>query len=42
MGWTFPWASSFGVDFNPDVSVSFIEKQHHSVAGGWVLARGHP
>jgi predicted dithiol-disulfide oxidoreductase (DUF899 family) len=27
MGWTFPWASSFGADFNPDFSVSFTEKQ---------------
>src|SRR5215203_307106 len=27
MGWTFPWASSFGGDFNPDFSVSFSEKQ---------------
>src|ERR1700747_1932191 len=23
MGWTFPWASSFGGDFNSDFSVSF-------------------
>jgi predicted dithiol-disulfide oxidoreductase (DUF899 family) len=27
MGWTFPWASSFGTDFNPDYSVNFTEKQ---------------
>jgi predicted dithiol-disulfide oxidoreductase (DUF899 family) len=27
MGWIFPWASSFGGDFNPDFSVSFTEKQ---------------
>ena len=27
MGWTFPWASSFGGDFNPDFSVSFTEEQ---------------
>ena len=27
MGWTFPWASSFGSDFNPDFSVGFTEKQ---------------
>ena len=27
MGWTFPWASSFGNDFNPDFSVSFTEQQ---------------
>ncbi len=27
MGWTFPWASSFGGDFNPDFSVAFTEQQ---------------
>jgi predicted dithiol-disulfide oxidoreductase (DUF899 family) len=27
MGWTFPWASSFGSDFNPDFSVGFTEQQ---------------
>ena len=27
MGWTFPWASSFGGDFNPDFSVSFTAEQ---------------
>src|SRR5919202_4483325 len=27
MGWTFPWASSFGSDFNPDFSVTFTEEQ---------------
>ncbi len=27
MGWTFPWASSFGGDFNADFSVSFTEEQ---------------
>jgi predicted dithiol-disulfide oxidoreductase (DUF899 family) len=27
MGWTFPWASSFGGDFNPDFNVTFTEKQ---------------
>jgi predicted dithiol-disulfide oxidoreductase (DUF899 family) len=27
MGCTFPWASSFGSDFNPDFSVGFTEKQ---------------
>jgi predicted dithiol-disulfide oxidoreductase (DUF899 family) len=27
MGWTFPWASSFGTEFNPDFSVSFTEEQ---------------
>ena len=27
MGWTFPWASSFGSDFNSDLSVGFTEEQ---------------
>jgi predicted dithiol-disulfide oxidoreductase (DUF899 family) len=27
MGWTFPWASSFGDDFNFDFSVGFTERQ---------------
>jgi predicted dithiol-disulfide oxidoreductase (DUF899 family) len=27
MGWTFPWASSSGSDFNSDYSVSFTENQ---------------
>ena len=27
MGWTFPWASSFGGDFNSDFSVGFSEEQ---------------
>jgi predicted dithiol-disulfide oxidoreductase (DUF899 family) len=27
MGWTFPWASSHGNDFNPDFSVGFTEQQ---------------
>jgi predicted dithiol-disulfide oxidoreductase (DUF899 family) len=27
MGWTFPWASSFGSDFNGDFSVRFTEEQ---------------
>ncbi|MBV8133835.1 MAG: DUF899 domain-containing protein [Alphaproteobacteria bacterium] len=27
MGWTFPWASSFGSDFNFDFSVSITEEQ---------------
>ena len=27
MGWTFPWASSFGGDFNPDFSVGFTQEQ---------------
>src|SRR5438067_4369076 len=27
MGWTFPWASSLGSDFNADFSVAFTEEQ---------------
>src|SRR6059058_38600 len=27
MGWTFPWASSLGGDFNADFNVSFTEEQ---------------
>src|SRR2546428_13449352 len=33
MGWTFPWASSFGSDFNPDFSVGLTEKQQ--LGGGF-------
>lgn len=33
MGWTFPWASSFGSDFNFDFSVSLSEEQQR--AGGF-------
>ncbi len=29
MGWTFPWASSAGGDFNTDFSVGFTEAQQH-------------
>ena len=30
MGWSFPWASSFGSDFNYDFGVSFTEEQRQS------------
>src|SRR4051812_2070573 len=30
MGWTFPWASSFGGDFNSDFSVAFTELEQES------------
>jgi predicted dithiol-disulfide oxidoreductase (DUF899 family) len=30
LGWTFPWASSLGSDFNYDFNVSFIEDQQRS------------
>jgi predicted dithiol-disulfide oxidoreductase (DUF899 family) len=29
MGWTFPWASSHGSDFNFDYGVGFTEQQQH-------------
>jgi predicted dithiol-disulfide oxidoreductase (DUF899 family) len=32
MGWTFPWASSFGGDFNFDFSTSFTEQQQREGA----------
>ncbi|MDR6633218.1 putative dithiol-disulfide oxidoreductase (DUF899 family) [Phyllobacterium sp. 1468] len=32
MGWTFPWASSFGSDFNPDFHVTFTEEQQRKGA----------
>jgi len=32
MGWTFPWASSFGGDFNFDFSASFTEDQQREGA----------
>src|SRR3979490_1970519 len=32
MGWTFPWASSFGGDFNFDFNVAFTEKQQQDGA----------
>jgi predicted dithiol-disulfide oxidoreductase (DUF899 family) len=30
MGWTFPWASSHGGEFNPDFSVGFTEEQQRA------------
>jgi len=32
MGWSFPWASSFGGEFNADFSVGFTEKQQREGA----------
>jgi predicted dithiol-disulfide oxidoreductase (DUF899 family) len=45
MGWTFPWASSHGSDFNADFSVRFTEEQqreggieyNYRREGGWQL-----
>src|SRR6185369_16793171 len=33
MGWTFPWASSFGGDFNADFCVAFTEEQQQRDGG---------
>src|SRR3954454_16770377 len=33
MGWTFPWASSFGSDFNPDFGAGYSEQQQRSGVG---------
>ncbi len=33
MGWTFPWASSFGIDFNSDFNVWFTEEQQQRDGG---------
>ena len=30
MGWSFPWASSFGSDFNPDFHVSLTEEEERA------------
>jgi predicted dithiol-disulfide oxidoreductase (DUF899 family) len=33
MGWTFPWASSYGSDFNPDFHLASSEEQRQSGVG---------
>jgi predicted dithiol-disulfide oxidoreductase (DUF899 family) len=33
MGWAFPWASSYGSDFNPDFQVGYSQEQQHSGVG---------
>ena len=40
MGWTFPWASSFGGDFNFDFNVSFTEEQQREGGSIQLPARG--
>src|SRR3984893_15774079 len=40
MGWTFPWASSFGRDFKPDFNVSFTEEQQREGAIEYNYERG--
>ena len=43
MGWTFPWASSFGSDFNFDFSVSITEMQQREGGVEYNYRRGsHP
>ncbi len=40
MGWTFPWASSFGGDFNADFNVSITEEQQRAGGVEYNYARG--
>src|SRR5439155_1376883 len=40
MGWTFPWASSFGNDFNFDFNVSVTEEQQREGAVEYNYERG--
>jgi predicted dithiol-disulfide oxidoreductase (DUF899 family) len=40
MGWTFPWASSHGGDFNFDFNVSFTEEQQRTGDIDYNYARG--
>jgi predicted dithiol-disulfide oxidoreductase (DUF899 family) len=43
MGWTFPWASSSGSDFNFDFNVSVTEEQQRAESGAYNYERGgHP
>src|SRR5690348_14917676 len=42
MGWTFPWASSFGGDFNPDFNVWFSEQQQREGAIDYNYRREKP
>jgi predicted dithiol-disulfide oxidoreductase (DUF899 family) len=40
MGWTFPWASSFGGDFNFDFNIAFTEEQQRKGAIEYNYKRG--
>ena len=40
MGWSFPWASSFGGDFNFDFNVSVTEEQQRTGGTEYNFARG--
>lgn len=42
MGWTFPWASSFGSDFNADFGVSLTEQQQREGGFEYNFAREEP
>jgi predicted dithiol-disulfide oxidoreductase (DUF899 family) len=43
MGWTFPWASSFGCDFNFDFNISITEEQQRAGGVEYNYRRGgHP
>jgi predicted dithiol-disulfide oxidoreductase (DUF899 family) len=42
MGWTFPWASSHGSDFNLDFNVSLTEEQQRTGGGEYNYARTAP
>lgn len=42
MGWTFPWASSAGSDFNFDFNVSFTEEQERSGRSEYNYRREEP
>ena len=42
MGWTFPWASSFGGDFNRDFNVWFTEEQQREGAVEYNYGREAP
>jgi len=40
MGWTFPWASSFGTDFNHDFGVAITEEEQRTGSAEYNYARG--
>ena len=41
MGWTFPWASSFGTDFNFDFNISVTEAQQRPGGSEYNYRRNH-
>jgi predicted dithiol-disulfide oxidoreductase (DUF899 family) len=41
MGWTFPWASSYGSDFNYDFDVSFTKEQQRAGNVGYNYNKGN-